>query len=88
MVAFREETMRRPGSLIIGLIVFGGLALGLAALAGNNNLPERNIVSSAPFQPSAAKHETHVGSQSTVEFPTASEVTAGIETVSSAPPTR
>jgi hypothetical protein len=80
--------MWRPRFLIIGLIVFGGVALGLAALAGNNNLPEHNIVSRAPFQPSAAKHETHVGSQSTVEFPNANEVTSRIETVSSAPPTR
>ena len=80
--------MRRPRFLIIGLIAFGGAALGLAALAGNNNLPEHNIVSSAPFQPGAAKHETHLGSQSTLEFPNANEVTSRIETVSSAPPTR
>ncbi|HJW38039.1 MAG TPA: hypothetical protein VJ420_05430, partial [Candidatus Udaeobacter sp.] len=79
--------MRRPRFLIIGLIVFGGVALGLTALAGNNNLPEHNIVSSAPFQPSAGKHQTHVGSQSTVEFPNVNEVTSRIETVSSAPPT-
>jgi hypothetical protein len=87
LAAFRDETMRRLGFLIIGLIVFGGAALGLAALTGNHNLPERNIVSSAPFQPSTGKHETHVGSQSTVEFPNANEDTSRIETVSSAPPT-
>src|SRR5207302_2428792 len=46
------------------------------------------IVSRAPFQRGAAKHVTHVGSQSTVEFPNANEVTSRIETVSSAPPTR
>jgi hypothetical protein len=80
--------MRRPGFLIVGLIVFGSVALGLTAFAGNSNLPEHNIVSRAPFQPGAAKHETHVGSQSTLEFPNANEVTSRIETVSSAPPTR
>ncbi len=65
--------MQRASFLIIGSIIFDGLALGLHALAGNNNLPEHNIVSSAPFQPGAGKHETHVGSQSTVEFPNANE---------------
>jgi hypothetical protein len=40
---FLDETMRRPGFLIVGLIVFGSVALGLAALAGNISLRERNI---------------------------------------------
>src|SRR5215472_14434098 len=77
--------MRRLGFLII---VFGVVALGGAAFAGNNDLPEHNIVSRASFQPRARKHETRVRSQDVLEFPTASEVTAGIETVSSVPPTR
>ena len=80
--------MRRSGFLIIGSIVLGVVALGGAALAGNNDLPEHNIVSRASFQPSVRKHETHAGSQGVLEFPTASEVTAGIEPVSSASPTR
>jgi hypothetical protein len=42
--------MRRPGFLIVGLIVFGSVALGLAALAGNISLRERNIVPSTSFR--------------------------------------
>src|SRR5437867_611913 len=80
--------MRRPGFLIVGLIVFGGVALGRAALAGNINLPQENIVSRAPFQPNAATHETHIRSQGALEVPSANEVPSGNETVSSAPPTR
>ena len=77
--------MRRPGFLII---VFGVVALGRSAFAGNNDLPEHKIVARASFQPSVRKHETHAESQGVLEFPTTSEVTAGIETVSSARPTR
>jgi hypothetical protein len=81
--------MQRRGFPIAGSIVFaGGLALGLAALGGNINLPEQNIVSSTPFQPGAATHETRADSQAALQFPNASEVGAGIETVSSAPTTR
>jgi len=58
MAGFPSETMRRRSFPIMGLIVFGGVALGPAALAANSNLPEHNIVSRAPFQPSAATHET------------------------------
>jgi len=80
--------MQRLGFLIVGLIVFGGVAQGLAALAGNSNLPEENIFSRAPFQPSAATHETRIGSQGALEVPNANEVPAGIETVLAPPPTR
>jgi hypothetical protein len=79
--------MRRPGFLIIGLIVFGCAALGLTALGGTSNLLEHNI-SRAPFQARAAKHETRAGSRGALEFPNANEVTSRIETVSSTPPTR
>jgi len=88
LAAFHDETMQRPGFPLIGLIVFGGMALGLSALASASNLPEQNIISPASLRPSAATHETRAGLQEVIEFPNANEVTARIETVSSAPPTR
>jgi hypothetical protein len=80
----------RPGFSITGSVVFGAVALGFAALAGNMNLPEQNIVSSAhaPFQPGGATHETRADPQTVLQFPNAGEIAAGIETVSLAPATR
>ena len=80
--------MPRLSLLIIGSIIFGGLALGLAAFAGNINSPQQNIVSRTPFQPGAATHQTRAEWQGVLQSPNASEITGGIETVSSAPPTR
>src|SRR5436190_2393745 len=80
--------MQRLGFPVIGLIVFGGVALGLAALASGSNLPEQSTISPVSLQPSAATHETRAGLQGVIEFPNANEVTARIETVFSAPPTR
>src|SRR6266446_4982854 len=58
----------------------------------NINSPQQNIASGAPFQPSAAKHETRVGLeaglQKLTEFRNANEITPRIETVSPVPPTR
>ena len=81
--------MQRPCFPIVGAMIFAGcVAVGLAAFAGNIDLPEQNIVSSTPFQPAAATHETRADSQAALQFQSAGEVAAGIETVSSAPPTR
>ena len=88
LAAFRDKIMQRPGIPLIRLIVFGGVALGLAALASASNLPEQSTISPASLQPSAATHETRAGLQEVIEFPNANEVTPPIETVSSAPPTR
>jgi hypothetical protein len=88
LAVFHDETMQRLGFPLIGLIVFGGLALGLSALASASNLPEQNIFSPASLRPSAATHETRAGLQEVIEFPNANKVTPRIETVSSAPPTR
>jgi Alpha-galactosidase, CBM13 domain/FG-GAP-like repeat len=88
LAVFRDKIIRRLGFAVIGLIVFGGVALGLGALASASNLPEQNIISPASLQPSAATHETRAGLQGVIEFPNANEVTARIETVSSAPPTK
>jgi hypothetical protein len=73
---------------IIRLIVFGGVALRLAAPASAGNLPEQSAISPASLQPSAATHETRAGLQEVIEFPNGNEITAPIETISSAPPTR
>ena len=78
-----------PSALIIR---FGGVTLALAALASASNLTEESTSSHASLRPSAATHETRVGSQAglqgVIEFPSANEVTPRIETVSSAAPTR
>src|SRR6266480_4786884 len=88
----KNKIMQRPGFSLIRLIVFGGVALGLAALAATGNLPEANINSPASLQPSAATHETlagfQEGLQNIIEFPNANEITPPGETLSSVPPTR
>ena len=88
LAAFRDKIMQRLGFPLIGLIVFGGVALGLGALASASNLPEQSTSSPVSLQPTAATHETRAGLQGVIEFPNANEVTPRIETVSSAPPTR
>jgi len=60
------------------------VALGIAALAGDTNLAERNVIPATPLQPGRVAHESRVESQSALQFPTASDVDAGIEAVSSA----
>ena len=70
------------------MIFVGCVAVGLAAFAGNVDLREQNIVSSPPFQPGAATHETRADSQAALPFKNIGEIATGIETVSSAPPTR
>jgi hypothetical protein len=88
LAAFRDNVLQRPGFPLIRLIVFGGVALALAALASGSNLPEQSTISPASLQPSAVTHETRAGLQGVIEFPNANEVTPRIETVSPAPPTR
>jgi hypothetical protein len=85
---FHSEIMQRLRFPIMGLIGFSGVALPLDALAAGSDLPEHNIVSPAPFQPSAVTHQTSVSSQGVLEFPNPNEVIPRIETVSSVPPTR
>ena len=83
--------MRRRAFIIAGSIIFaGGVALGLAAIAGDGdiNSPEPKVISSTPLQPARLAHETGADSQSALQFPNANEVDAAIETVSSAPATR
>lgn len=79
---------RRPVFRITGAIIFSGVVLRLAALAGNTNSPEQNIVFPAAFQPGVATHETKTEWQLTLESANASETAAEPEAVSSVPPTR
>ena len=63
--------------------------INTAVVAGNIGVSGQNRVPSAsPFAVGAATHETWADSQAALQFPNASETTAEIETVSSAPPTR
>jgi hypothetical protein len=80
--------MRRPGVSIIASTIFAGAALGLAALGSNINLQAQRIAAPAPFQPGTTTHETRADPHDLIQVPNASENSAGIETVSSAPPTR
>ncbi len=83
-----DKILRDLGFPVIGLIVFGGAALGFAAAAAASNLPEERTTSSASLQPSAATHETRAGLQGIIEFPNANEGRTRIEGDSSASPTR
>src|SRR6266576_2900949 len=79
--------MHHRGFWVIGSIVFGGVALGFAALAGTN-LPEQNTIVRTPFQPGVRTHTTFGEWTPEVRVPNASESAAELEAVSSAPPTR
>ena len=81
--------MPKAGFPITGSMIFAAGVLGLAAFGGDTSLPAQNIPSASPaFQPGAATHETRADPQASLQFPITSEIAAGIETVSSAPPTR
>jgi len=79
--------MQHRGFWVIGSIVFGGVALGFAALAGTN-LPEQNTIARTPFQPGVRTHTTFGEWTPEIRVPNASESAAELEAVSSAPPTR
>src|SRR4030095_7052346 len=72
---------------LIRLMVFG-VALELSALASAGNLTEENTSSPALLQPTAARHETRANSQELIELRNANTITAPIESVSWASPTR
>src|SRR4030095_4179414 len=81
---------RRAFTLAGSIILAGGGALGLAAIAGDGdiNSSEPHIISSTPLQPGRAAHETDADSPTTAQFADANEVDAEREIVSSAPATR
>jgi hypothetical protein len=81
--------MRPPKFSIIPATVFGGVVLGLGALASDINSSGQNGVSAAsPFQAGTATHETRAASEGELQFPNANEIAPEIEPVSSAPATR
>ena len=73
---------------IIRLIVFGGTAVGLAALIAAGESTAQSTSSPALLQPRAATHETRMESQEVIEFRNANKITSPMETVSSTSPTR
>jgi hypothetical protein len=79
--------MRHLGFWVMGSLVFGGVALGLAALAGTN-LPGQDTIPRTPFQAGVRTHTTWGEWTPKVQVPNASESAAEREAVSSAPPTR
>ncbi len=79
--------MRHLGFRVTGSLVFGGVALGFAALAGTN-LPGQNTISRTPFQPGVRTHTTFREWTPKVPVPNASQSAAEPEDVSSAPLTR
>jgi hypothetical protein len=79
--------MRPPTFSIIPATVFGGVVLGLAALAGDNNLPEQNIASRT-FPLDVATHVTRAASEDVLQSPNGNEPASEVEAVSSAPATR
>ena len=82
------EPMHRRRSSIVPAIVFGGVAIGLAALGGEINLSGQNAaLSVSPFLPGAATHETRADAQAAFQFSNANEIPSQIEAVPSAPAT-
>ena len=67
-------------------ILIGIVCIGL--LPGAQAVVPPPVPSASPFQVGAATHGTWADSQAPLQFLNASEITAEIETVSSAPPTR
>jgi hypothetical protein len=81
--------MPRPAFVIISSVVFTSLALGLAALAGDADLPAQDsLLGVFPFQADALAHRTWADPQTQVQLPKANQFPAQIEAVSSAPSTR
>jgi Fibronectin type III domain len=83
--------MQGRGFSMRGSIIFAGCAaLGLAAFDANTSLRGQNDISGAlpGFEASTATHVTRADPQASLQFPNAFQIARGIETVSSAPPTR
>ena len=76
--------------IVSSIILCGGVALVLTALAGNVNLPDQHLAAGAslPFEVRADTHETRADWQGTVQAPSANEVAPENETILSAPATR
>jgi hypothetical protein len=76
--------MRHLGFWVMGSLVFGGAALGLAG----TNLPGQSTIPRTAFQPGIRTHTTWGEPTPNVQVPNTSESAAEAEVVSSAPPTR
>jgi phosphodiesterase/alkaline phosphatase D-like protein len=81
--------MPRPPFELISAVVFTSLAMGLAAFAGNADLPEQDSLSGVfPFQADALEHRTWADPQTQIQLANANQFPAQIEAVSSEPSTR
>src|SRR3954468_15008016 len=76
--------------IVSSIILLGGMALSLTALAGNVNLPDQNVDShrSLPLEATAEMHQTRGEWQGTVPAPSLEEVAAEDEAIATAPATR
>ena len=82
--------------ILIGIVCIGLLPGAQAVVpppdgdypGGNTAEGQNRVPSASPFAMGAATHEVWADSQAALQFPNASEITAEIETVSSARPTR
>ncbi len=68
--------------------IFGAVALTLAALRANSNLPGQNPDARVPFPAAVRTHQTRGQWTAAVQVPNAGETAAELEAGSSAPPTR
>jgi hypothetical protein len=88
LLALRIKIIQPPGLSLIRRIVFGAVALGLAALGSGTNLAGQSTTSPAALQPSRAEHESRIGFQELIGLRNPNEITPSVGAVLSASPTR
>src|SRR5262245_7052213 len=87
-LALRIKIIQPPGLSLIRRIVFGAVALGLAALGSGTNLAVQSTTSSDALQPSRAEHESRIGFQELMRLRNPNEITPPVGAVLAASPTR
>jgi len=79
--SFSRQHHAAPSLPLFGLIVFGGVALALAALVAAGIRRRKRSLLPRRYKPSAARHETRTGLQEVIEFPNANEIAPRVETI-------
>src|SRR5262249_34260904 len=87
-LALRIKIIQPPGLSLIRRIVFGAVALGLAAWGWGSNWAVQSPISSDALKPSRAEHESRIGFQELMGFRNPNEFPPPVGAVLSAPPTR